>query len=171
MADSISQLFERTNGGALSRSLGGSNNLLGLYNGYNRTAIRAICLDSNTTLGFVTPNVWQPADGGGSNTKYRISFLDGLGQSFLEGNYMSVGGTYTTGSNAKVGVNLNSTTATPRGAGDNQFSNGAMNVIGTDSFNPVLGFNYIQAMELGGAGSGSFFNYGNSSYLTIKIDM
>jgi hypothetical protein len=61
---------------------GGANNILGLYNAYNRVTVDALSRDSTASWTYATAT-WQAlnAGGTGSGLNNRISWVDGLQQS------------------------------------------------------------------------------------------
>jgi hypothetical protein len=128
-----------------SAASGGSNNKLGLYNAYNRVRTISVESDSTNTWTYSTAT-WRAADNSTSN---RITFLDGLGQSFIEARFGSQG--YASATNTGqcyLGVNLNSTSAGPatQFVGYNPSVNNEQ-ITAFYSNPPVLGLNYAQAME------------------------
>jgi YVTN family beta-propeller protein len=130
---------------------GGSNNIIGFWNAYNRVRISSMCSDSNTGWTYATAT-WRPLDGGSSNTKNRVTYLDGLGQSFVKGKITTQAYNATAGANCTIGVVQNSITGAPfRSATYLQASGGtaagAVTFSAEENFQPILGLNYIQGME------------------------
>lgn len=123
---------------------GGTNNILGLYNAYNRVPIRTTSRDSTTSWTYAS-TTWRTANNSTSN---RITWLDGLAQSQAAGSYAV---NCTTGSNTScvIGVAFNSTTATPGGIAGYEY-NTAGEIAGGD-IKTALGLNYVQAMEARGS--------------------
>lgn len=135
-----------------SASSGGTNNFLGLYNGYNQVRTVAICRDSVGTHTGDSSSNWVSFGGSTSN---RISYVDGLGTSAVEGAI-----TAFSSSNAALayGMSRDSTSTAPQVAGQA----GLGTTTGTsfpmsvpDKWPASLGFHFIQGQEnaLGGAGT------------------
>ena len=144
---------------------GGTNNILGLYNAYNRVRVSALCRD-NTASWSYTSATWRARNNNNSN---RVSFVDGLQQSAVTAEAGSAM-TTSSGNGAAVGVALDSTSATPQGSVQN-FVNAATR--GADSFAPSLGFHYVQALEQGATGV-TFYGALNSqqqNYLRVAMEM
>ncbi|MBV8666742.1 MAG: hypothetical protein JO269_09680 [Burkholderiaceae bacterium] len=159
---------------APTAATGGTNNMLALYNAYNRVRVDTSCQDSTTSWTYATPT-WRSADNSNSN---RISFVDGLQQSFVNCSYTETCTGYSSGPH--IGVNLDSTSATPNfSAAMNNTGAGAqfMSIsTGMMSFNPQLGFHYLQAMEYSKTTTSTFYgkNYDDSSpamFLTASLEM
>lgn len=68
---------------APTRASGGSNNILGVYNAYNRVEMTSREGDSTATWTYATAT-WRAANGNANNS---IRFVDGLAQSFFSGHY------------------------------------------------------------------------------------
>jgi hypothetical protein len=140
---------------------GGSNNVIGIWNAYNRVPIHSMSRDSNTDW-TDTSTSWREADTSADN---RITWVDGLAQTSLRARY-GVLGSSDSGSNVTallVGVNLDSTSATPNinsGFGSTSGPNRSVDV--EESFPPQLGLHYIQAMETLSGSSPSATFYGNT---------
>lgn len=127
-----------------SPAAGGTNNILGLYNAYNRVPIRAISRESTASWTYAS-TTWRPANNSTSN---RITWLDGLAQSQAAGSYAvdcNTGGN----TNCLIGVAFNSTTATPGGITGYEY-NTEGEIAGGD-IKTGLGLNYVQAMEARGS--------------------
>lgn len=144
---------------------GGSNNILGLYNAYNRISVTAMSRDSTSSWTYAT-NTWRAANNNNSN---RISFIDGLQQSPIFARYW-VDATASGAAIAASGVNLDSTSATPTiqayGAGAPDIQQNAEEI-----FYPQLGFHYIQAMETSTAATSTFKANSANQELMVRIDI
>jgi hypothetical protein len=150
---------------------GGSNNVLGVYNAYNRVRMAARCGESTTNWSNAS-TTWK---GKNANVGNRISYLDGLAQSAVIGRtgimVASAGGIGGT-----IGMNRNSTTGNP--AACNQVYGGA-NVpqFVADQWLPSLGFNYVQAMEASVAGTINFYGIQagppvmNHGHFSVDLDL
>lgn len=123
---------------------GGGNATLALYNAYNRVAIIAGSQDSTTSWTYATSTV-RPANNSTSN---RITWLDGLQQSFIKATYIvqsSSGGAQTCAN--YVGINTTSgITATLHVSYSNNSASVLSGVARGDNL-PLLGLNYAQALE------------------------
>jgi len=123
---------------------GGTNNVLGVYNGYNRLRIIAKSRDSS---GFWTysSTTWRSAN---NSTGNRVSFVDGLAQSSIAGTTQVL--LQGTSAVPTIGMNLDSTSATPAQAATMAWLSSGVhdgNGIVSDNWSPVIGFHFIQAME------------------------
>lgn len=128
---------------------GGSNNIIGVWNTYNRTPIRSLCRDNNSPWTYGT-NAWHSMDASTSN---RISMVDGLGHSLSKASVKVVAGTATSQARLDIGINQNATTGTPGAFGSaysgstNTLLNNYQETSSEESFAPLQGFNFYQAME------------------------
>jgi hypothetical protein len=122
---------------------GGSNNVVGLFNAYNRVRAQARSLDDNSSWTYASTTI-RPADNSDSN---RITFLDGLGVINTDARYQSV--LYPANQGGAVAVGFNSTTA----FGDIVGAENSVSMVqynseeGKISAYPSLGLNYVQALE------------------------
>ncbi len=147
---------------------GGTNNILGLWNAYNRVPITAQCLDSTVTWTYGTA-AWRNANNSASN---RISFVDGLGQSNFIGSYNQTVYNASSAGYEDVGVGVNSTAS--GGAFVSEGSGSTQNAVyAQHNSYPIMGFNYIQALEYGdGTHAATFYGGGaNLQLLTLQISM
>jgi hypothetical protein len=121
---------------------GGSNSILGLYNGYNRVVVQSVSRD-NTGSWTYGSTVWR---GQNNNNSNRVSFVDGLQQSPIRGAITDFCSISTTANSACLAMNLDSTSNTPNVVAKN---NGApiISVGCEELFSPQLGFHFVQAME------------------------
>lgn len=146
---------------------GGTNNIVGVSNAYNRVPIQSIAMDNKASWTYATAT-WRAADNSNSN---RVTWVDSLQQVAIKANYTVYAAEGTAGNGIYTGVNLDSTSATPTitsSVTQGVASNGASQGI-WESFPPQLGLHYIQAMEdspsastitytglIGGGGIGAF---------------
>lgn len=158
-----------------SAASGGTGNILGLWNAYNRINISSQSMD-NTSSWTYTSNALRAANGSNNN---RISFVDGLQDSSLKAVYtcncgVSVAGTVE----AAIAIGIDSASATASGCAASSIA--TVQVVNTASFlsaYPVLGFHYVQALESNPANTGtaSFGNLGGGGLqyqsLTLTLDM
>lgn len=127
----------------------GTNNMLGVFNAYNRLPVTAICRDTTSS--------WQYASDGiryaNNSNLNRISWVDGLGDVFCQGRYeCSVAGANLSPAAATVGVGLdyNSYPLNWNGSLEQAALNNnaiGMPVAGTDWTNGSMGLHSWQAME------------------------
>jgi YVTN family beta-propeller protein len=144
---------------------GGSNNILGLYNAYNRVFTISIEQDSNGISGSWNYNTssWRAADGSNNNS---IRFIDGLQQSAFTGYYQTIAFSGNTGS-SYLGIGVDSTT-TPSGIAQIDTSGARCSPPAPLASLPLLGLHYVQAMEF----AGSLTTYGDGfMQLVLEIDM
>jgi hypothetical protein len=127
---------------------GGSDNVVGIWNAYNRVHIDSLCSDSSTSWTYGTAT-WRKLD---NNTKNRVTYLDGLGQSFVKGRVATIAYNATAGDGCEIGVVQNATTGAPSKpayyqGGSSGSAVGAPTFSAEENFPPVLGLNYLQGME------------------------
>lgn len=144
---------------------GGTNNILGLWNAYNRIQIKAMSRDSTGSWSYGTAT-WRPTN---NNVANRVSCIDGLAQSFVTTRATVLG--QPSGINyGGIGVTQDHTDTPPVltsnfGATANlQWPDSAH----VDYF-PALGLHYYQGMEVQ-AGSGNVTFYG-AGYQSVQINM
>jgi hypothetical protein len=145
---------------------GGDNNVIGIWNAYNRVRVNASSTDDSSWT-YAT-NSWRPADNSTSN---RITWVDGLQQSFPSATYDVVAASNNASGYANVGIGFNSTTGasgafTGQLAGEN-----IADIHAETSEYPQLGLSYAQALEKVGYGTETFYSGTTLSQLTLHIDM
>lgn len=118
---------------------GGTNNILGVYNAYNRVLVTAACRD-NTASWAYNSTTYRATNGSNSN---RVSYIDGLAEAAVQARtaVWSSG----TSSSSITGMSRDSTSATPEMTAQQGGSAAQMVVI--DSFSPSLGFHYVSSQE------------------------
>jgi hypothetical protein len=152
---------------------GGTSNVLGLWNAYNRVRLTAYSRDNNNVWGYTTAS-WRAADNSTSN---KITFIDGAQQSAPTGNYSVMASTTSNTVGAYIGLNEDSSTTTPNitsvtASAPSQSSATQFSV--TESFYPSLGLHYVQAVEYSTGSTASFYGTAGSQQLmalTVQIDM
>ncbi len=154
---------------------GGSANVLGYWNAYNREIVSAFCQDNISDWGYGS-TVKRFARG---SANFRISWVDGLAQSFVHAEYKS--STSCSGpANGALTVSpvLDATDPLPVDAFFGMLSQGAstsatigMEVTGKDFTPPLLGLHYYQAMEETGAGVTMTIYSSNFSTLMLTLKM
>jgi hypothetical protein len=135
---------------------GGSNAILGLYNGYNRIGVDSYSADSTGSWSYST-STWRSANNNNGN---RISFVDGLGQSPIRARYDQM--IQANAVQCGIGVNLYATSGGPPGviAAPVFNSNVSVSQPTVVNFPPKLGFHFVQAMEFA---TGSCTFYGSAT--------
>jgi len=135
---------------------GGTAAFLNVYNAYNRTPVTTSVKDNTATWTDAT-FVMKPlnAAGVGSGLNNRISWVDGLQQSFMQamiGCYITMppGGGY-------VALGLNSTTVESIGAA---VGNAGTSTICAEAIAPQLGFNFVQGLQAASSGTATFYGTG-----------
>ncbi len=147
---------------------GGTANILGIFNTYNRVPMMAWSRD-NTANWTYNSTVWRAANGNANNS---ISFIDGLGEVNIQPIYSVA--VNVSGQAVAVGINLNSTSATPAIQGVANTTT-AGSVIANALILPALGYNTLTAMEASTAanaviyGSGFFSPAGQAQYLQLNV--
>lgn len=154
-----------------SAANGGTNNILGVYNAYNRVLMTAVCRDNTASWTYGTAT-WRASNASNSN---RISFIDGLAQSFSDAKFTQ-GFTNTSGAGTQIGINFNSTSADPSSCCQHSLTTlGSLTAIAR--YAPALGFNYITQMEAkSGGGTGTFTGTSATptrqfNALTVSLEM
>lgn len=124
----------------------GSANMLGVYNAYNRIHVTSIEQTSTASNTYAT-NTWHPWDGTGQNLN-TVTYIDGLGQSAVRASIQS-NVTPTNSDHCQIGINLNSTSATPTILSTATAPATAFNLYfgAAGVLSPTLGLNVAQAME------------------------
>lgn len=140
-----------------SAAAGGSNNIIGIWNSYNRVAAKAVERDSSG--GWTTTSTsWQGLDNSASN---RISLVDGLGVTPIKAHLGVMAGNSTIAALSFIGIDLNSISNTPN------IGNGSAGATGTlannytalnveEGFYPSLGFNFYQSMQIVTSGTATY---------------
>lgn len=154
-----------------SAANGGTNNILGVYNAYNRVLVTAVCRDNTASWTYGTAT-WRASNASNSN---RISFMDGLAQSFSDAKFVQ-GVTNTSGAGTQIGINFSSTSADPSSCCQHSLTTlGSLTAIAR--YAPALGFNYITQMEAkSGGGTGTFTGSAATpnrqfNALTVSLEM
>lgn len=149
---------------------GGSANILGLYNAYNRVLVSAISRDSTASWTYNSVT-WQAANGNNAN---RVSFVDGLRQSTIAASYTAAYTTSLVTGVVAIGTDLDSTSNTPTTAVQGtsaQVTNADSLVSPIENYSPQIGFHFVQAVEAANAnGVNTFFANGFQS-LSISLAM
>ena len=122
---------------------GGSNNIIGLFNAYNRVKAYARSIDTTSSGWTYSSTTVREANNSASN---RISFLDGLGVIPISAQYIA--GINPNSNNGLLGVGINSTTAFTDPPAYFGSTNAFQASPGGMGFSyPIIGFNYVQALE------------------------
>lgn len=170
-SDGSSQINWKPNPAAAA---GGGNALLGVFNAYNRVQVGAASTDTTANWAYGTAT-WRPAN---NSTSQRVSYIDGLAEVYVDSQYDIVLNNGSA-SEATIGINRDSTTATPTPAVTMSSGPGTFAVptsVAT-KFVPSIGWHYLQPMEFAsGAGpswygdcAGSGSRYGAHFSATIYI--
>jgi hypothetical protein len=142
---------------------GGSNNVLGLWNAYNRVRALSKMRDSAAQWTLAT-TAWRAADNSNSN---RITWVDGLGQSFGEASYFCTTNA-AAATDTYVGVSFNAVAA----PGIAPFNGGGVSTTRTSDALIAQGLNYAQAMErIDATNTCTFYAGGASQMLTLALDL
>jgi hypothetical protein len=136
-------------------AVNGTAAVLGVWNAFNRVSARGFVGDSTSAWSYSTGTV-RPAN---NSTTMRVSFVQGLQEDFFWAQYKIVEGTTSAANGAGAGVGLNSTTAFSGSPGAVGLNNNNGEVSGSHAAQ-VLGFNYLQALEVGGTGTQSWTSTG-----------
>jgi hypothetical protein len=152
-----------------SAAAGGSANVLGLYNAYNRVTLTSTSSDSTSSWTYST-GTWRPENNSTSNS---VTFLDGLQQSSVRSTYTIDSTVSSVGVFAGIGVDLDYTSGAspvkPIGFSDSTSIN-MLTAYGW--FTPQLGLHSVQAVEYGGGSTVTFAANGVAfNGLTVVIEM
>jgi hypothetical protein len=158
-----------------SAAAGGTDNVIGIWNAYNRVPISSLVSDNNTSWTDSSTS-WQTLDhpGAGSGTYNRVTYLDGLGESDVEGRVTTIAYNATLGNGSFIGIAQDSTTNSPIVFASNQSAAagsavGAASFAATENFPPNMGLHYLQAMEWSPNGTASTFAFnGSSTFLLYR---
>ena len=147
---------------------GGNNNILALYNAYNRTMTVARSSDSTASWTYGTAS-WRSSNNSNSN---RVSYLDGLAQSVVASKHIttiSAGAAAT--AYATIGWDSTSSPGNGYGGTYGQSNNGSvLSFVAYNSAYPTLGFHYFQALELTTATS-TFYGGLTGMQLYVSLEM
>jgi hypothetical protein len=152
-----------------SAAAGGSNNVIGIWNAYNRVPISS--LESDSTTGFTySGTTWEPLD---DNVHNRVTYLDGLGLSPVSGQVTTIAYNTNNGNGTAIGIDEDSTSNTPLVRASYQSANasgiGASNFAAEENFTPAIGFHYLQAMQQSPNGTTSTFAFnGSQTFLLYR---
>ena len=146
---------------------GGTANVIGLWNAYNRVRVSAVCSDSTASWTYGTSAI-RAANNSTSN---RISIVDGLAQSTVQASYQCDMYSSSTAVTGLIGVCKNATNGlNPPGAETNATNPQCQ--ITSVTFYPVLGFNFYQAIEDNLTGTRTIASKAQGHYqaLTVTLD-
>lgn len=144
-------------------SSGGNNTIIGISNAYNR--VKASALSADSTIDWTYSSAaWRSANASNSN---RVSWVDGLAQTFVNGTYDVAVAFGSNGNNYSIGIALNGTGSPDLIAHAVAASTDTLVMVQTENFAPNLGLNFIQAVEY--SGSGTQTAYGNG-YMALIWD-
>lgn len=147
-----------------SSASGGSNNVIGIYNIYNQQIAASLCTDSTSSWTYAT-NSWRPLNNSVSN---RVTFVDGLAQIMSRSTLGMTAKVGVATDGAQIGALINSIAATPtmRSIINPNDITGFYYFSVRENFNPILGLNFLQAMENSPNGTTSTFgNFGTQELL------
>lgn len=150
---------------------GGTNNIIGITNIYNRQRIAAISRDSAASYTYAT-GTFRQENNSASN---RISWIDSLGQIGVKGHNQKVGAGATATGEFQIGMLLNATSGTPSVASYMVSSTATLadnhkTATCVESFLAVQGFNFIQSMEGATAATTTFNTVTGVQALTVDLE-
>jgi hypothetical protein len=146
----------------------GAGNCLCLYNAYNQVEVTSQSLDSNAA--YTYSGSWRATDPPSPPAPInsnRVSVVDGLGQMAISAKLSDA--LTDTGQIPSIGINLNSTSATP-GLIASSASTSQGTYETTLVHPPVQGHWYVQAME-STSGSGTNATFGGPSFQQISVQV
>jgi hypothetical protein len=139
---------------------GGTTNIIGVFNAYNRVKATAVSRDNTATWTYGTAT-WRKANNSVGNS---ITWVDGLQQVFVRGTYNALVSYGANGNNFALGTNLDSSTAQPAlYANTLEVSGAAENLTIAEPFYPQLGVHFLQAMEFSNTGTQTILGNGAMS--------
>ncbi len=153
-----------------SPAAGGTNNVIGIWNAYNRVRISSLCSDRNTNWTYAG-TTWAPLD---NSTNNRVTFIDGLGQSSVVGRVATIAYNAVPTNGAFIGINEDNITNTPavRAAYESAAAGndgGAASFAAVENFPPALGVHYLQAVQLSPNGTVTTFAFnGGQTFLLFE---
>lgn len=145
---------------------GGSNNVLALWNAYNRVDFSSIERDSTASWTY-SGTVWRAVNNSNGN---RITWIDGLGYSNVAASYAAIAVTGV--KTLEVGVNFDATSGTPGGIVGQEFLNSTTlltTLAGGNTFTGV-GLHFSQSMEAMATSGGTETSF-SASALTLFLSM
>jgi len=142
---------------------GGTNNILGLYNAYNRTSVAALVRDSTSSWTYGSTTV-RTANNSTSN---RATWVDGLGQSVVE--LRSSGAVWGSGGFGGAFGAACDTTNTAFTYGVGQDGGGYVSAGVVNSCAPAIGLHYGQELEVVSGAQTKSFAHGMTALLEMSI--
>lgn len=149
---------------------GGTANILGLYNGYNRVPAQAMCRDSTSSWTTTNTSFEALNVGVSSGTKNRITWLDGLGQSPASASAFITARTANPADHTKLGVVFDATTGTPATYAQTQVTNN-VELSPTPVFLTAIGLHFAQAMQAVSSGTGTYSAASVVEAMTLIVPM
>ena len=149
----------RTNGSATvdyilgGAAAGGTAASFGVWNYYNRVNTSAIVQDNNPSWTY-SVSAWRPSD---NSTSMRVSFVTGFAEDSIDSAFYALNS--NSGGYGGAGVGIDSTTAPSGLSGVSGTSTNSM--IPSRYTTLLLGWHFVQALEVGAGGSGTTTWYGN----------
>jgi hypothetical protein len=141
----------------------GTGGYLGLWNAYNRVKITAYESDPTTSWTWNSAT-FRIARGNSTNL---IGWMDGLQHSWFTASYSNYIQPPAAGDTAIISVGINSVSA---------YNHQAVNAGGepatVSSLNnspPILGWNYVAALEYSGTGTSTY--YGTAAHMLLRLDI
>jgi len=149
---------------------GGSNNIIGLSNAYNRITQTATMRETATSFTIASTTFAQM----NASAADRITWVDSLQQSPVVARGMLVGGDGTAGDCAAYGVVLDATSGTPnvvaQGCSAGTIANAYSPLNVTEGFYPQLGLHFVQAEIAALVGGTATFNpVATQNSLTVDV--
>lgn len=149
---------------------GGSAAIVGVANVYNTVPINVKSRDSATSYTYAT-NTWRAMNNNANNS---ISYIDPLGEIGVSATVKAAAGSATATSFIELGINLNSTSATPATfaytiSGSTTLANNYKTGTNVECFPPTLGYNTLTAMENNTAATTTYNPVANIQCLTAEL--
>lgn len=145
---------------------GGTANVFGLYNAYNR--IKTSTTSRDTTAGYTyASSTWRAMDGSNNN---RVTWIDGLQQTPVTSSVQQECFGSSSGVVASIGTALDSTTAAPGVAGIMSGTQG-IGMLARENFYPQLGVHFLQAMEVVLTNNTATWSNSNSNLQALVVDL
>jgi hypothetical protein len=157
---------------------GGTSNILGLYNAYNRVRNISRNIDSANPAWTDSTASWQLLDVGNSTSTNTntISYLDGLAQSSVDAQAAVNIVTSSSSVVGYIGVSLDNTTPTEPGGFIGLSSQTGLTygvpVLTFDHFQPQYGFHYVAAVQYATGATVTYKNaVGGTEELKVELEM
>ena len=151
---------------------GGTANILGVYNAYNRVRTVSRSIDSTSSWAVTSPT-WATLDAGAASPNNTISFLDGwpqAGASFVDAEVQVQMATSSSSVCGAVGVGLDG--ASPSTEIGLTYDTSQITIRGFEHYTPQIGFHTVSAQQYASGSTVTFStNSGTAEGLKVELEM